>query len=63
MERLTEPDVIEIFEDSLTCVGIEQWFRASNRILGGRRPLELIRGGDLDKVKEAAQAFVDGGYV
>lgn len=63
MERLTEPDVIEILEDSLTRVGIQQWLRASNRILGGRRPLELIREGHLDKVTEAAQAFVDGGYV
>jgi hypothetical protein len=29
----------------------------------GRRPLDLIREGDLAKVKEAAQAFVDGAYV
>jgi hypothetical protein len=61
--ELTEPDVIEILEDSLTRAGIEQWLRASNRMLGGRRPLDLIREGDLDKVREAAQAFIDGGYV
>lgn len=50
MERLAEPNVIEILEDSLTRVGIEQWLRASNRVLGGRRPLELVREGDLDNV-------------
>ncbi len=63
MERLTELDLIEILEDSLTRAGIEQWLRASNRLLGGRRPLDLVREGDLDEVKGAAQAFVDGGYL
>ena len=60
MERLTELDLIEILEDSLTRVGIEQWLRASNRMLGRRSPKEAIQEDDLDEVKRAAQAFVDG---
>jgi len=32
-------------------------------MLGGRRPLELIKEGDLARVKRAAQAFVDETYV
>ena len=61
-ERLKER-VKQILEDSLTPAGIHQWLRAHNRMLDGRRPLELIHEGDLAMVKEAAQAFVDGAYV
>jgi hypothetical protein len=54
MEKLTRPDVIEILENSLTRAGVEQWFRASNRLLGRRSPKEAIREDDLDEVKRAA---------
>ena len=64
MKRATEiQEVSEILEDSLTPVGVDQWLRCGNRMLGGRRPLELIGGSDLARVKEAAQAFVDGAYI
>src|SRR6266536_3879815 len=56
-------DVALILQDSLTPRGVGQWLRARNRMLGGRRPLELIHESDLARVKEAAQAFVDGAYV
>lgn len=63
-ERLRDVrDIALILQDSLTPRGVGQWLRARNRMLGGRRPLELIHESDLAKVKEAAQAFVDGAYV
>ena len=62
MEMLTERDVRQILEDSLTPVGIDQWLRSANRVLGGRRPLELIAEGNVARVVAAARAFVDGAY-
>lgn len=63
-ERLRDVrEVALILQDSLTPRGVGQWLRARNRMLGGRRPIELIGEGELAKVKEAAQAFVDGAYV
>jgi Protein of unknown function (DUF2384) len=53
----------QILEDSLTPAGIDQWLRSRNRMLGARRPVELIDEGDAAKVEEAARAFVDGAYV
>jgi hypothetical protein len=52
-----------VLQDSLTPRGVAQWHRARNRMLGGRRPIELTHEGDLARVKDAAQAFVDGVYV
>jgi hypothetical protein len=39
--------------------------RSRNRMLGGRRPLDLMDEGESDSavVREAARAFVDGAYV
>ncbi len=63
-ERLRDVrDIALILRDSLTPRGVGQWLRARNRMLGGRRPLELIHEGDLARVREAALAFVDGAYV
>jgi len=63
-ERLQDVrEIALILQDSLTPRGIGQWFRARNRLLGGRRPLELISQGEVDAVRRAAQAFVDGAYV
>jgi hypothetical protein len=53
----------QILEDSLTPAGIDQWLRSRNRMLGGRRPLDLMDEGDSAVVREAARAFVDGAYV
>jgi Protein of unknown function (DUF2384) len=64
MERPKEvQEIVQILGDSLTPAGIEQWLRARNRMLGGRRPLDLIGEGDVASVKLAAKAFVDGAYV
>jgi len=56
-------DIMQILEDSLTAEGIEQWLRAANRLLDGRRPFYLIDEGDTESVRQAAQAFLDGSYV
>jgi hypothetical protein len=56
-------DIRQILEDSLTAEGIEQWLRASNRLLDGRRPIDLIDEGNTESVRRAAQAFLDGAYV
>jgi hypothetical protein len=55
--------VTQILNDSLTRDGVGQWLRAPNRMLGGRRPLDLVDYGDAAKVEEAAEAFVDSTYV
>jgi DNA-binding XRE family transcriptional regulator len=63
-ERLRDVrDVALILQDSLTPRGVAQWLRARNRLLAGARPLELISQGEVERVKQAAQAFVDGAYV
>jgi uncharacterized protein (DUF2384 family) len=55
--------VTQILSDSLTRDGVGHWLRAPNRMLGARRPLDLIDEGGAARVEEAAQAFVDGAYV
>jgi Protein of unknown function (DUF2384) len=44
-------DIMQILEDSLTAEGIEQWLRAANRLLDGRRPVDLIDEGDTESVR------------
>jgi hypothetical protein len=56
-------DITLILEDSLTREGIEQWLRAANRLLDGRRPIHVIDEGDTEGVRQAAQAFLDGACV
>jgi uncharacterized protein (DUF2384 family) len=56
-------DIRQILEDSLTAEGVEQWLRAANRLLDGRRPIDLLNEGDAESVRKAAQAFLDGAYV
>jgi antitoxin Xre/MbcA/ParS-like protein len=63
-ERLQDiREIALILQDCLTSRGIGQWFRARNRSLGGRRPIELMSEGEADAVRRAAHAFVDGAYV
>lgn len=63
-ERLREiREVALILQDSLTPRGVGQWLRARNRLLVGRRPIDLLAEGDVAAVSKAAQAFVDGAYV
>jgi hypothetical protein len=56
-------EVVRVVSDSLTPPGVGQWLRARNRLLGGRRPLDVLREGGQDEVLQAAHAFVDGSYV
>lgn len=63
-DRLAElRDIVLLLSDSLTPRGVGQWLHARNRLLDGRRPLDLLRDGDPTPVQRAAQAFVDGSYV
>jgi hypothetical protein len=55
--------IILIFSDSLTETGVGQWLRARNRLLEGRRPLEVLAAGEAEEVVAAAHVFVDGVYV
>jgi len=56
-------EVVRALADSLTPRGVGQWLHAANRLLDGRRPLDVLREGDRDKVLQAARSFVDGAYV
>ena len=63
-ERLREvADIVLLLDGSLTPRGIAQWFNARLRYLGGRRPADVIHGGDIELVREAARAFVEGSYL
>lgn len=55
--------IVLLLDDSLTRRGVGQWFRAHNRRLGGRRPLDVLAEDDFEAVRQAAAAFADGAYV
>jgi hypothetical protein len=55
--------IVLLLTDSLSPRGVGQWFRAHNRVLDGRRPLDVLGEGDADVVRRAAAAFADGAYV
>lgn len=62
-ERLHElRQIVLLLDDSLSPRGVGQWFRAHNRVLDGRRPLDVLAEGDTDAVRRAAAAFADGAY-
>lgn len=56
-------EVVLVLRDSLTARGVRQWMSARNRLLGDRRPLEVLHDGDAEAVLRAAKAFVEGVYV
>lgn len=63
-ERLRDVrEVALLLEDTLTPRGIAQWFTARNRLLSARRPVDALRAGDVDAVRQAAISFAEGGYV
>lgn len=63
-DRLAElRDLVLLLAESLTPRGVSQWLHARNRLLDGRRPLDLIRDGEFAPVREAAGAFIEGSYV
>jgi hypothetical protein len=55
--------IVLLLSDSLSSRGVGQWFRAHNRTLDGRRPLDVLAEGDIEAVRRAAAAFADGAYV
>lgn len=56
-------EVVRVLSDSLTARGVGQWLHARNRLIGGRRPLDVLRDGGLPDVLQVAHSFVDGAYV
>lgn len=56
-------EVVLVLRDSLTPRGVRQWMSARNRLLAGRRPLQVLHDGDAEAVLRAARAFVEGVYV
>ncbi|MGH7813076.1 MAG: helix-turn-helix domain-containing protein [Candidatus Binataceae bacterium] len=63
-ERLRElREIALVLKETLTPRGVSQWLSARNRILGGRRPVEVMAAGDAKAVLRAAAAYVDGAYV
>jgi hypothetical protein len=62
-ERLHDlREVVLMLAETLTPRGVGQWLRARNRLLKGR-PLDLLAGGQFERVRQAAAAYVDGAYV
>ena len=56
-------DLVLLLSDSLTPRGVGQWLHAKNRLLDGERPVDLLAEDHYEKVRSAAEAFVDGSYV
>lgn len=55
--------IVLLLKDTLTPRGVGQWLRARNRVLSGRRPIEVLAHGNIEAVKSAATAYVEGAYV
>ena len=62
--RLQElQSLVLTLSDSLTGRGVAQWLHASNRLLGGRAPLDVLTDGDAVAVTAAAASFAEGAYL
>lgn len=63
-ERLRDlREIVLIFGETLTARGVGQWLRARNRVLNGRRPIDVLAEGRMEAVRDAARAYVEGAYV
>lgn len=63
-ERLRElREIVLLLRETLTPRGVGQWLNARNRLLGGRRPIELLAESRSKAVRDAANAYVEGAYV
>jgi hypothetical protein len=63
-ERLRDvADIVLTLDGTLTPRGTVQWFNARLRYLGDQRPTDLLHVGDIERVREAAEAFVEGSYL
>jgi broad specificity phosphatase PhoE len=52
-----------LLSDSLTPRGVAQWLRARNRLLDRERPIDLLAAGEVERVRRAADAFIEGACV
>jgi Protein of unknown function (DUF2384) len=63
-ERLRElREIVLVLRETLTPRGVGQWLNARNRLLGGRKPIEMLSEGRHKAVRDAANAYVEGAYV
>jgi transcriptional regulator with XRE-family HTH domain len=63
-ERLRDlREIALILSETLTPRGVGQWLRARNRLLNGRRPIDVLAEGGVKAVRDAAKAYVEGAYV
>jgi transcriptional regulator with XRE-family HTH domain len=63
-ERLRDlREIVLILSETLTARGVGQWLRARNRLLNGRRPLDVLAESKMKVVRDAAKAYVEGAYV
>jgi transcriptional regulator with XRE-family HTH domain len=53
-------DLTELLGETLLDEHIARWLRVRNRMLKGARPLDLLSEGDYKRVRDAAEAFIDG---
>jgi Protein of unknown function (DUF2384) len=56
-------DLVLLLSDSLTARGVGQWLHAKNRLLDGERPIDLLAQERYERVRGAAESFIDGSYV
>jgi transcriptional regulator with XRE-family HTH domain len=56
-------EIVLILSETLTDRGVGQWLRARNRLLNGRRPIDVLAGGNVKAVRDAARAYIEGAYV
>lgn len=63
-ERIRELSEISLLlSESLKPRGVTQWLNARNVLLDNERPVDLIARGEGDRVRGAAEAFLEGSYV
>jgi len=63
-ERLRDlREIALILSETLTARGVGQWLSARNRLLNGRRPIDVLADGKMEAVRDAARAYVEGAYV
>jgi len=63
-ERIRElSEVSLLLSDTLTPRGVTQWLNARNVLLDDQRPIDLISRGESGRVRNAAEAYLEGSYV
>src|SRR3954447_20917290 len=52
--------IVEQLGDVYTREGVEIWLHGRNRDVGGKRPIDLLRGGDFETVLHAVERLQSG---